>query len=70
MVCDVLPTLPESVLMKCPRCHEPVERYRDDKCPYCGVHKDRRVVKRFRKRAHRPTKHGRNSGKVGTAKNK
>lgn len=56
--------------MKCSRCHESIERYRDDKCPQCGVHKDRRVVKRFRKRAHRPTKHGRNSGKVGTAKNK
>ncbi len=51
----------------CRRCGE--NSVTDD-CSNCGMHKDRMVKKRFRKRAHRPTKHGRNSGKVGTAKNK
>lgn len=57
-------------IMICNRCKARFARYRDERCPECGVHKDRLVKSRFRCRRHRPGKRGRNSGTTGTAKNK
>lgn len=53
--------------MKCVRCREPFGAGRQ--CQECGVGRDR-IVRKIRRS--RPTggKRGRNSGTVGTAKNK
>lgn len=53
--------------MTCTRCHELFGE--GNKCGYCGVGRDR-PVRRMRRTNKIGGKHGRNSGKVGTAKKK
>lgn len=51
----------------CIRCNEPFGDT-NRTCSYCGVHEDRRVVKKRRRKI--GGKRGRNSGSTGSAKTK
>lgn len=55
----------------CRRCKHKAPLTKRDRCENCGVHKDRPVMSRnSMRRRNIGGKRGRNSGKVGTSKNK